>query len=455
MVVEVASTHGNYYSLQRGWSDNRTCRQGNPAVASLEENTQVVSRFIGPPSCMSFSEACSFESIALLEWIWSVSPTSAASRTNNWSPTNYLHCTVPKRVVEQVKSRGHLSVLQYLWEHRDSSPVEWHLTHCTVVGYEVMQKAVENGQIRQCLTRLVDADKISALRYALEIGDVELAQLLVPINQCMLDYASGSSHIKVLELLLDGEYLTRDSELAASALPTLVAQGTLELIQHIFQLHSPLPEHHDIWKTYRCVALNSACARGDLPILQTSVWNEAYEMIKQEDLCLRIAVKHDHVPEQVLAATEEACRVHVGNLLPKAKEIHLTSKFARFGTIHSVWIARRPPVFAFVQFANPDAAQRAVDTCREGGAMEILGKAARVQWQETRTGSRQSSSRRSTVKTQQRRGVWTQWRMGITTGGAEVAALDAARGRRTRVGQSRTCSTHRSSNERHRVSDNE
>ncbi|KAG3136893.1 hypothetical protein PI126_g17618 [Phytophthora idaei] len=68
-----------------------------------------------------------------------------------------------------------------------------------------------------------------------------------------------------------------------------------------------------------------------------------------------------------------------GNLLPKAKEIHLTSKFARFGTIHSVWIARRPPVFAFVRFANPDAAQRAVDTCREGGAMEILGKAARVQ----------------------------------------------------------------------------
>ncbi|KAG2810544.1 hypothetical protein PC129_g12819 [Phytophthora cactorum] len=83
--------------------------------------------------------------------------------------------------------------------------------------------------------------------------------------------------------------------------------------------------------------------------------------------------------EQALAATEEACRVYVGNLLPKAKEIHLTSKFARFGTIHSVWIARRPPGFAFVRFANPDAAQRAVDTCREGGAMEILGKAVRVQ----------------------------------------------------------------------------
>ncbi|KAE9131834.1 hypothetical protein PF006_g15420 [Phytophthora fragariae] len=83
--------------------------------------------------------------------------------------------------------------------------------------------------------------------------------------------------------------------------------------------------------------------------------------------------------EQALAVTEEACRVYVGNLLPKAKEVHLTSKFSRFGTIHSVWIARRPPGFAFVRFATPDAAQRAVGECREDGAMEILGKAVRVQ----------------------------------------------------------------------------
>ncbi|POM66691.1 Nucleotide binding protein [Phytophthora palmivora] len=76
--------------------------------------------------------------------------------------------------------------------------------------------------------------------------------------------------------------------------------------------------------------------------------------------------------EQALVATEEACRIYVGNLLPKAKEIHLTSKFARFGTIHN------PPGFAFVRFASPDAAHRAVDECSEE-AMEILGKIVRVQ----------------------------------------------------------------------------
>ncbi|CAH0519753.1 unnamed protein product [Peronospora belbahrii] len=74
-----------------------------------------------------------------------------------------------------------------------------------------------------------------------------------------------------------------------------------------------------------------------------------------------------------LVETEETCRVYVGNLLPKAKEIHLTSKFSRFGTIHSVWIARRPPGFAFVWFATRDEAERAVEAS-EDGAMEILGK---------------------------------------------------------------------------------
>ncbi|RLN55644.1 hypothetical protein BBJ28_00012295 [Nothophytophthora sp. Chile5] len=44
---------------------------------------------------------------------------------------------------------------------------------------------------------------------------------------------------------------------------------------------------------------------------------------------------------EVLAAAEEACRVYVGNLVPKAKETHLQTEFARFGVIHNVWIARR------------------------------------------------------------------------------------------------------------------
>uniref|UniRef100_A0AAV1TEI5 RRM domain-containing protein n=1 Tax=Peronospora matthiolae TaxID=2874970 RepID=A0AAV1TEI5_9STRA len=77
-------------------------------------------------------------------------------------------------------------------------------------------------------------------------------------------------------------------------------------------------------------------------------------------------------------SVEAACRVYVGNLLPRAKEGDLTHKFARFGTIHSVWIARRPPGFAFVYFARPEEAKRAVEVSEQED-MAILGKTVRVQ----------------------------------------------------------------------------
>ncbi|CAI5746863.1 unnamed protein product [Peronospora destructor] len=78
---------------------------------------------------------------------------------------------------------------------------------------------------------------------------------------------------------------------------------------------------------------------------------------------------------ETLAVTEAACRVYVGNLLPRAKEVDLTTKFTQFGTIHSVWIARNPPGFAFVRFAAPDEAQRAVNASGNG-EMKILDKIA-------------------------------------------------------------------------------
>lgn len=36
-----------------------------------------------------------------------------------------------------------------------------------------------------------------------------------------------------------------------------------------------------------------------------------------------------------------ASRIYVGNLTPKANEVHLKKLFARFGVIHNIWIARK------------------------------------------------------------------------------------------------------------------
>ncbi|CAL8102960.1 unnamed protein product [Prunus armeniaca] len=55
-------------------------------------------------------------------------------------------------------------------------------------------------------------------------------------------------------------------------------------------------------------------------------------------------------------------RVYVGNLSPRVSEADLEDEFRVFGVIRSVWVARRPPGYAFVDF---DDSRDAEDAIRE------------------------------------------------------------------------------------------
>ncbi|KAK1553861.1 hypothetical protein Q3G72_004592 [Acer saccharum] len=54
-------------------------------------------------------------------------------------------------------------------------------------------------------------------------------------------------------------------------------------------------------------------------------------------------------------------RVYVGNLDPRFTERELEDEFRMFGVLRSVWVARRPPGYAFVEF---DDRRDAVDAIR-------------------------------------------------------------------------------------------
>ena len=54
----------------------------------------------------------------------------------------------------------------------------------------------------------------------------------------------------------------------------------------------------------------------------------------------------------------------------------LEDKFRTFGTISSVWVARQPPGFAFIEFEDPRDAE---DAMREMNNKEILGSTVRVE----------------------------------------------------------------------------
>jgi hypothetical protein len=61
----------------------------------------------------------------------------------------------------------------------------------------------------------------------------------------------------------------------------------------------------------------------------------------------------------------------------------LEDKFRTFGTISSVWVARQPPGFAFIEFEDPRDAE---DAIREMNNKEILGCPIKVE--ESRNGRR-------------------------------------------------------------------
>ncbi|XP_038712117.1 serine/arginine-rich splicing factor RSZ22A-like isoform X2 [Tripterygium wilfordii] len=53
-------------------------------------------------------------------------------------------------------------------------------------------------------------------------------------------------------------------------------------------------------------------------------------------------------------------RVYVGNLDPRVSERDLEDEFRTFGVIRSVWVARRPPGYAFIDFDDKRDAQDAI-----------------------------------------------------------------------------------------------
>jgi len=57
-----------------------------------------------------------------------------------------------------------------------------------------------------------------------------------------------------------------------------------------------------------------------------------------------------------------SCKVYVGNLEARVTERELEDEFMRFGTLRSVWVARKPPGFAFIEFQDPRDAE---DACKD------------------------------------------------------------------------------------------
>lgn len=54
------------------------------------------------------------------------------------------------------------------------------------------------------------------------------------------------------------------------------------------------------------------------------------------------------------------CKVYVGDLGSSANKADLEDSFSQYGRLTSVWVARNPPGFAFVEFEDNRDAEDAV-----------------------------------------------------------------------------------------------
>ncbi|KAK3763894.1 hypothetical protein RRG08_039824, partial [Elysia crispata] len=86
------------------------------------------------------------------------------------------------------------------------------------------------------------------------------------------------------------------------------------------------------------------------------------------------------------------CKVYVGDLGHGCAKQELEEKFAKYGQLRNVWVARKPPGFAFVEFHDRQDAEDAVRAC--DGA-KINGRKVRVEMSSGRSrwGSKGGSSR--------------------------------------------------------------
>uniref|UniRef100_A0A915AH57 RRM domain-containing protein n=1 Tax=Parascaris univalens TaxID=6257 RepID=A0A915AH57_PARUN len=70
------------------------------------------------------------------------------------------------------------------------------------------------------------------------------------------------------------------------------------------------------------------------------------------------------------------CKVYVGGLPQDATSQEIEDAFNRFGRIRKVWVARRPPGFAFVEFEDSRDAE---DSVKALDGTRICGVRARVE----------------------------------------------------------------------------
>ncbi|POM78989.1 Hypothetical protein PHPALM_3416 [Phytophthora palmivora] len=274
----------------------RRCLALENLDANIASISRSISRFLRPPPNLLLSEACSLGTTAALNWSVYVAAERGDLTIVEWLFDHFSDCVAPVEVVKVAEQDGHLRVLRFLWDNRSDNQSENETlkittpqgsdtvmkSTCTVQfeqgydgckwGHTVISKAVENGQLAQCLGEgmvLDFDDQMSAITSALRIGDIEFAERILSPDTSILQYATECRQPDIIAKVIDSGYLNWDEDRAATTLGHLAERGSVQLMQQILQLHSPFRSEHYIWEDVWIKGLKAACSNGNLSAL---VW---------------------------------------------------------------------------------------------------------------------------------------------------------------------------------------
>ncbi|KAE8880980.1 hypothetical protein PF003_g34882 [Phytophthora fragariae] len=277
---------------------------------ALEQAGPLVSQWLGPAPHLSLSAACSFQSPALLDWIWACScplqqDSSTPAASNSWALTRFLcsdefysrwqfaeaarvaversdtqllqwlfdrfqPAVVPSDVVALAVLKGDLAVLQFLAANADTSrglKVQW---TDTVVSDALQRNQLETAHwLHQHAPFGTMTEEVHewAVKAAMDAGDWDFCRALLPRGRCILDYADFCATPAVVEWKLDCGYFQRDWTGAVVAIHDLASTDHLDLIRRLSDQHDPPPQDLDWMGEWRD-ALSDACIHGNLDVIK-------------------------------------------------------------------------------------------------------------------------------------------------------------------------------------------
>merc|ERR1719327_515805 len=90
------------------------------------------------------------------------------------------------------------------------------------------------------------------------------------------------------------------------------------------------------------------------------------------------------------------CKIYIGGLPDDANKFDLEDAFSRIGRVRDVWVARKPPGFAFIEMEDR---RDATDACKELDGTRMCGNRVKVEMSNGGKGGRFGRSRsRSPVR---------------------------------------------------------